>query len=156
MDHWLVQAAARAPDRVAIEGPERTLTYAELLAAAGRSARALRSIGARERVGVALPPGEDFVITLHAALLAGLAVVPIDLRLSPQERAARQAGAEVVLEAPLRADGAGPPAPLETASRACRHAHLGHHLRPQADRPERGQLPGQRARIGRRARPAPG
>jgi O-succinylbenzoic acid--CoA ligase len=115
MDHWLVQAAARHPARVALEGPERTLTYAELLAAAREGAAALRARGARRRVAVALPPGEDFVIAVHAALLAGLAVVPIDLRLSPLERAARHAGAELVIEAPLRGAGAGVGEPPELA-----------------------------------------
>jgi len=83
---WINAAAARHPGRIAIEGPERSLTYTDLReAAAARAAR----IGAR-RVALALPPGEDFVIELHACLLAGAAAVPIDLRLSPAEQAARR------------------------------------------------------------------
>ena len=35
-----------------------------------------------DRVALALPAGEDFVIALHACLLSGAAAVPVDLRLS--------------------------------------------------------------------------
>ena len=33
-----------------------------------------------ERVPIALPPGLDFAVTLHACLLAGAAAMPVDLR----------------------------------------------------------------------------
>jgi o-succinylbenzoate---CoA ligase len=95
---WIHAAAARHPDRIAIDGIERSLTYAELRDAALAGARALE--GAR-RVAIALPPGEDFVIALHACLLAGAAAVPIDLRLSTAEREQRLAGAEIVVIEPL-------------------------------------------------------
>jgi O-succinylbenzoic acid--CoA ligase len=96
--HWIDAAAARHPDRVAIEGPERTLTYAQLRDAAVAGASSLH--GAR-RVAIALPPGEDFVIALHACLVAGAASVPIDMRLSDEEQAQRLAGAEMILGSPL-------------------------------------------------------
>ena len=102
MPFWIQLAAARHPDRVAIEGPERSLTYAELDAAAIAAARALGQLGARERVALALPPGEEFVIALHGCLLAGVAAVPIDLRLGEEERRQRLAGAELVVSEPLR------------------------------------------------------
>src|SRR3954451_12723880 len=38
------------------------------------------------RVGLALPPGEAYVVALHACLLAGALVVPVDLRLTAAER----------------------------------------------------------------------
>ncbi len=95
---WTSAAAAKHPDRIAIEGRERWLTYAELHDAARAGAAALA--GAR-RVAIALPPDEEFVIALHACLLAGAAAVPIDLRLSADEQALRMAGAEVVIDAPL-------------------------------------------------------
>jgi O-succinylbenzoic acid--CoA ligase len=50
------------------------------------------------RVGLALPPGEDFVVALHAALLAGALVVPIDLRLTDAERPA----VDLLIDGPLR------------------------------------------------------
>ena len=102
---WIHLAASRHPDRVAIEGPERSLTYAELSEAAIAAAGGLDALGIREgeRVALALPPGEEFVIALHGCLLAGIVAVPIDLRLSEAERARRRAGAELVLSGPLPA-----------------------------------------------------
>ena len=93
MSSWVTNAAARHPDRVAIEGPERALTYAELRDAATAEAAELHA----RRVALALPGSEDFVVALHACLLAGVAVVPIDLRLSQAEQAQRRASAEVDL-----------------------------------------------------------
>ncbi len=109
---WIHAAADRAPDRVAIEGLERSLAYAELRDAAVAGAGALR--GAR-RVAIALPPGEDFVVALHACLLAGAAAVPIDLRLSEAEREQRLAGADVMIDSPIAASTslAGQPARLD-------------------------------------------
>jgi o-succinylbenzoate---CoA ligase len=98
VSYWVHAAAARHPDRVALEGLERSLTYAQLRDATVAGAAAL---GGANRVAVALPPGEDFVIAVHACLLAGAAAVPIDLRLSPAEREQRLAGADLVIGTPL-------------------------------------------------------
>jgi o-succinylbenzoate---CoA ligase len=100
---WLHLAAAKHPGRVAIEGPGRKLTYAQLQTEAVRGARRLAAMGVRpgSRVALALPPGEDFLIAFHACLLEGAAVVPVDLRLSEDERARRLAGANVVVSEPL-------------------------------------------------------
>ncbi len=95
---WTLAAAGREPDRIAIETPERSLTYGEL------SKATLARVGAiqgAKRVGIALPPGEDFVIALHACLLAGAAAVPIDLRLNQAEREQRTAGADMIVGEPL-------------------------------------------------------
>jgi o-succinylbenzoate---CoA ligase len=112
VSYWIHAAAAKHPGRVAIEGPARSLTYAELrdAALAGAEAGGLR---AARRVAIALPPGEDFVIALHACLVAGAAAVPIDLRLSAAEREQRMAGADVIVDAPLASldalvDASGP------------------------------------------------
>jgi O-succinylbenzoic acid--CoA ligase len=115
MRSWLQQAAAKHPDRVAIEGPEQTLTYAELARAAASAAAALQRLGARRRAALALSSPEELVIALHGCLLAGVAAVPIDLRLGEAERAQRTAGAEVVVSEPLR--GTAPPTPLPGAER---------------------------------------
>jgi o-succinylbenzoate---CoA ligase len=74
MEPWLERAAALRPNRTAVEAPEGSLTYAELLDRAGRVALD------GDVVPIALPPGLDFVVTLHACLLAGRAAMPVDLR----------------------------------------------------------------------------
>jgi len=103
MAFWVHLAARKHPDRIAIEGVERSLTYAELSKAAIAAAGALEQSGVRgsSRVAIALPAGEEFVIALHGCLLAGAAAVPVDLRLTAAERAARLAGADVVVSAAL-------------------------------------------------------
>jgi O-succinylbenzoic acid--CoA ligase len=93
MSHWVTTAAAMHPDRIAIEGPERSLTYAELRDVATKRAAEVHA----RRVALALSGGEDFVVALHACLLAGAAVVPVDLRLSEAEQAQRRASAEAEL-----------------------------------------------------------
>ena len=47
------------------------------------------------------PSVEDFAVALHGCLLAGAAAVPIDLRMTESERAARTAGARLVVSEPL-------------------------------------------------------
>ncbi len=81
VESWLARAARTRPNTAAVNG----LTYAALHQRA-RAAAAGLPRGAR--VGLALPPGEDYVVALHACLLAGALVVPIDLRLTEAERPA--------------------------------------------------------------------
>jgi o-succinylbenzoate---CoA ligase len=81
MEPWLERAAALRPNRTAVEAPDGSLTYAELLDRAGRVALD------GDVVPIALPPGLDFVVTLHSCLLTGTAAMPVDLRLSDRERA---------------------------------------------------------------------
>lgn len=90
VESWLARAARTHPDRAAVN----ELSYAQLYARARAAADGLPR-GAR--VGLALPPGEDFAIALHAALLAGALVVPVDPRLTAAERPA----ADVLIDAPL-------------------------------------------------------
>ncbi len=103
VDSWLVRAAAARPDRIAIETPAGNRTYAELLADAEFGADALAACGVRggERVAIALPPGLEFAVALHACMLLGAIAVPVDLRLSAAEREAIAAGATLVLDRPL-------------------------------------------------------
>jgi O-succinylbenzoic acid--CoA ligase len=82
IDPWLPRAAAQHPERVALEAPEGALTYAQLLEAARIDAPP------GSRIGIALPPGIGFAVTLHACLLARAAAVPVDPRLAEPERAA--------------------------------------------------------------------
>jgi O-succinylbenzoic acid--CoA ligase len=91
MHPWLETAARRRPERVAIEGSARRLTYDELLAEVVRR----EPPAARERVSIAEADPVEFVIALHRCLLAGAAAVPIDLRLPEPEQAARAEGEPV-------------------------------------------------------------
>jgi o-succinylbenzoate---CoA ligase len=104
MEPWLERAAAMRPDVSAVEAPEGALTYAALLAAA----RGL-DVGPGDRVALALPPGLDFAVALHACLLRGAVAMPIDLRLSAGEREAQLREAGTVIDAPLAAGGAAAP-----------------------------------------------
>ncbi len=79
VESWLARAARTRPHAAAVNG----LTYAALYQRA-RAAAAGLPRGAS--IGIALPPGEDYVIALHACLLAGALVVPADLRLTVAER----------------------------------------------------------------------
>src|SRR5437660_1600650 len=107
MQPWIQTAAARRPERVAIETPDARLTYAELADAAARAAGAL-GVRPGARVAVALAPGLDFVIALHGCLIAGAAIVPIDLRLSDTEQKHRRAGAEVWVDEALAGQPTNP------------------------------------------------
>jgi O-succinylbenzoic acid--CoA ligase len=99
VSYWVHMARAKQPDRVAIEGPSRSLTYGELAEEAIGVAGALQRDGvqAGDRVALALPEVSDFAVALHGCFLAGAVAVPVDLRLTEEERRARLAGAEVVL-----------------------------------------------------------
>ena len=84
-------ARDRHPDRVAIEGPGRLITYAELSALAIDGVRALQAMGVRAGAPVALQIEDrmELAVALHACLLAGTAAMPIDPRLTAEERAAK-------------------------------------------------------------------
>jgi o-succinylbenzoate---CoA ligase len=105
---WVERAATQAPARRAVEGPEGSLSYEQLLARARAGAAQLRELGAQPgaRVAIALAPGVEFATALHACLLAGAVAVPIDLRCSQAEREQRIAGCALSVEEPLAAAGA--------------------------------------------------
>ncbi len=102
MYHWLQMSASMHPDRVAVVDPGAQLTYSELLARARAVTYGLSEQGVKpgDRVALALPAGADFVAAIHGCWFCGAVPVPIDLRLSPEERAAR-AGRAVVVDRPL-------------------------------------------------------
>jgi o-succinylbenzoate---CoA ligase len=105
VDAWLPRAAERHPDRAAVN----RMTYAQLDREAARAARRLagRGVGAGDRVGIELQPGEAFCVALHACLRLGAVAVPIDVRLGPDERLAVARGVATVVDGPLEGDEAG-------------------------------------------------
>jgi O-succinylbenzoic acid--CoA ligase len=114
LDPWLPRAAARRPDHPALLTSDGAVTYTELHAAARDAAAALAALGVGPgaRVALALPAGVPFVATLHATLLLGAAVVPIDLRLAPAEQARRATAATILVDEPLTAPPGAPAPPL--------------------------------------------
>jgi o-succinylbenzoate---CoA ligase len=103
IDPWLPRAAAEHPERVALEAPDGQLTYAQLSEAARIDA------APGSRVGIALPPGLEFGVALHACLLARAAAVPVDPRLGDAEQAALLASADLVVDGALPRGGAAEP-----------------------------------------------
>jgi O-succinylbenzoic acid--CoA ligase len=120
MESWLARAARMHGGRAAVVSPAESLSYAELYARAAGVAGALREQGVGPGDRVALPLSSlDLVPALHGCLLLGAVAVPIDLRLAPDERAARQARARLVLERPVSGvpiEDAHDPAPWDIAT----------------------------------------
>ncbi len=69
----------------------RSLTYAELL----QAVRSRASFHGRDRGPTYVEGGDDFAIELHAALLSGTPAIPLDPRLTSDERALRVVPAEL-------------------------------------------------------------
>lgn len=84
VDAWLPRAAAAHPERPAVG----RLTYAELERRVQGAAAGLDGVAAGDHVAIALPPGEDFAVALHAVWRRGAVAVPHDLRLTEAERPA--------------------------------------------------------------------
>ncbi|HVP66497.1 MAG TPA: amino acid adenylation domain-containing protein [Anaeromyxobacteraceae bacterium] len=80
IDRLVTPWAERAPDRIAIDGTEEALTYAQLDAMANRFANALRASGVRpgDRVGVHVPRSPHTVAAMLGASRAGAVYVPLD------------------------------------------------------------------------------
>src|SRR5580658_5788788 len=87
------------PERTALASTRGDWSYARLYAAARAGAEQLEAAGARRggRVAIALPAGPEFAQALHACLLVGASAVPVDLRLSQDERERVAAGAAVLV-----------------------------------------------------------
>jgi O-succinylbenzoic acid--CoA ligase len=89
-------------ERLAVETPSGALDYAELGALSRRGAQEL-DVAPGERVAIALAPGIDFAVALHACLAAGAIAVPVDLR-EPRERWLLE-GAAAIIDRPLACAG---------------------------------------------------
>ena len=124
VEAWLTRATRRWPNRVAVETGEHHLSYRELDRLAGAGAREL-GVAPGSRVAIALAPGVDFVIALHACLRAGAVAVPVDLR-GPSR--ASPAEPDAVIERPLECSGsalAGAPHDLDTTALIVRTSGTG-------------------------------
>src|SRR5579859_7126714 len=101
---WLTRAAARRGAHTAVLDSEKSLTYDELLARAraGAAELARRGVGPGDRVAIALPGSLAFAEALHACLLLGAVVVPVDMRATPSERGQLAGGAALQLDEPLQ------------------------------------------------------
>jgi o-succinylbenzoate---CoA ligase len=109
VESWLTRAAASRPLGVALEDDQqRQLSYSHLHQQALGGAATLQKQGVREgdSVGVALAPGIPFAVALHACWLAGAILVPVDVRLSADERQKICSGCALVISEPLP-DGGG-------------------------------------------------
>jgi long-chain acyl-CoA synthetase len=117
--HLLARSARAFPERPAIALGERTLTDYRVLARRCASlAGALRStlgLGPGDRVGIFATNCPEYVELLWAAWWAGLAVVPINAKLHPQEAEyiLGHAGARVCFVTPDLAEAIGPLNALE-------------------------------------------
>lgn len=86
MDDWLQRAARRRPQGTALEfGDGRALTYAELL----QQAQSRASRHGSQPEPRCIEGGDEFPIELHAALMHGTPAIPLDPRLTREERALR-------------------------------------------------------------------
>ena len=86
LGYWMSEAAAKAPDDVAIidlfGGQERIVTYGELEARLDRVAGALRAAGlkAGDRVILSCGNRTEFVEAMFGAMRAGVVPVPVNTR----------------------------------------------------------------------------
>ena len=114
LHHLIERSADRAPASVAVQGPDQTLSYAELDERANQFARRLLALGAgREApVAVCLERSATLIVSLLAVLKSGAAFVPLD----PEYPAARLH--EMLADCGARLLVAGPGTPAGCAADA--------------------------------------
>ncbi|WP_369148870.1 long-chain fatty acid--CoA ligase [Streptomyces sp. R44] len=95
---FLVETAARQPERPALRLGEQVITYAELDERSARVAALLRAEGVRpmDRVALMLPNVPEFVVLYYGILRAGAAVVPMNPLLKTRETEYHLADARAV------------------------------------------------------------
>jgi acyl-CoA synthetase (AMP-forming)/AMP-acid ligase II len=83
----LVKAARQHPDQIAIRYGARVWTYREFADRAARFGTALTGLGLRpgDRVALVQRNGPEYLESFWGAIMAGLTVVPINMRLHPKE-----------------------------------------------------------------------
>src|SRR6476659_10161283 len=79
------------------------LSYADLLLRADLMARRLsgRGVGPGDRVAIALSPGDEFCIALHAVFRLAAVAVPVDVRLHAAERSEITRGVKELVDGPV-------------------------------------------------------
>jgi len=84
----LIEQVSERPAAPAVIAPDRVLSYAGFLAAAGRLARRVREagIGPGDLVGVVMRKGWEQYVAVYAVLLTGAAYLPIDVDLPAARR----------------------------------------------------------------------
>ncbi|MFH9590736.1 long-chain fatty acid--CoA ligase [Streptomyces luteogriseus] len=99
---FLVETAARQPERPALRLGADTTTYAELDERSARAAALLRAAGVQpgDRVALMLPNVPEFVVLYYGALRTGAIVVPMNPLLKERETAYHltDSGAVLLLE----------------------------------------------------------
>ncbi|MBP0580520.1 AMP-binding protein [Labrys sp. LIt4] len=84
---YVLRSAQRFPDKVALEGPEGTLTYAELISKSEACAAFIQDLVPDERGRVGILAANNFahVVTLLGILLSGRIWVPLNTRSAQAE-----------------------------------------------------------------------
>jgi long-chain acyl-CoA synthetase len=104
----IAAVAAERPDHAALRWDGGTLTYRALAAAAEEFAEHVVARGVRpgQRVALSIPNRRDFVVAVLGGLAAGATVVPLDVLLKDEERAAIVADLEpaLIVEAGIGGD----------------------------------------------------
>jgi fatty-acyl-CoA synthase len=86
---WIVDRAARSPQRIAIDDRGVTVDYATLAARSTELADGLRhaGFGPGDRIATVSGNSADHVVAFFACAIAGIAFVPLSWRLTPRELA---------------------------------------------------------------------
>src|SRR5258707_439507 len=86
---FLPRAAERYPDRPAWMDARRVVTFRQAAARVGRLAQALLRLGGQpgDRVALLVPNSPEGLEAILAPIQAGMAVVPMNIRLHPDEHA---------------------------------------------------------------------
>ncbi len=87
--HFLTRAAERYPERPAWVDARRVVTFGEAADRVGRLAQALLALGGQpgDRVGLLMPNCPEGLEAILGPIQAGMAAVPMNIRLHPDEHA---------------------------------------------------------------------
>jgi amino acid adenylation domain-containing protein len=97
----IARQVAIHPDKIAVEAPDGTLTYAQLDALSNRLAHTLLAHGIKrgDRVGIAVNRSVSAIVCLLGAIKSGAAYLPLDTTLPPErlQYMVRDSGATLVI-----------------------------------------------------------